>query len=654
MMAGRGRTGESAVPHSARRLPAASLLAATLVLVLAGAPALVSGIRDASAAVQAGASAAPFPDVPLDHPYAAAIAELAGKGVINGYADGLFRPDRPIWRQQFAKMLALALDLPVSEDHICAFPDVEVGGPDTFYPDNYVAVMHRWQITFGINPEEFAPAREITRAQVVSLVARALNQLRSDALVYPPSGFRSRWGQFDPGHAWAANLAEYNGLLAGFPQTEFDPWAPMPRAEVAQILSNAMALLGQHPLHGRNAEVIRVPDSETLRVIFEGRTEDLHMIGVDAPESPDPFSTHGRFFLLDRRHSPIQLELGSQRRDDQGRLLAYVWKKDRLLNAELLWWGAAAYRPEPPNLAHATELAAAETVARAGKVGMWTDPALFRTVMHPYRNRYYEPGCSPPRPAAITADLWWAGFPGAFPGLLFHFRPLPSTDLIFAPATPLHPTVDAPLEWRDPEVEHLEELRADLSNPYPPVLHDDTVARQKAVAFLKTHGLWQSDLGDPVVAWGSRVQSGSVERITSWIVRFPQEGHREDGEIPGTLTVRIGPEDRAMRVTWNLLDLEEDGVVRMRPLDDVLADTAAWQDGSVCSALGGLTPTDDLRLRVLHVKLDYERVNRPEKDDAMAHYLIPVYRFQVEVLAPAEQAGRQGVWSVVAAADVAR
>jgi hypothetical protein len=106
-----------------------------------------------------------------------------------------------------------------------------------------------------------------------------------------------------------------------------------------------------------------------------------------------------------------------------------------------------------------------------------------------------------------------------------------------------------------------------------------------------------------VVTWGSRVQSGSVERITSWIVRFPQEGHREGGEIPGTLTVRIGPEDRAMRVTWNLLDLEEEGVVRLRPLEEVIADTAARQAGSVCSALGGLTPTDDLRLRVLHVNV---------------------------------------------------
>ncbi len=274
--------------------------------------------------------------------------------------------------------------------------------------------------------------------------------------------------------------------------------------------------------------------------------------------------------------------------------------------------------------------------------------------MHPYRNRYYEPGCLPPRPAVITADLWWKGYSGAFPGLIFRFRPLPATDLFFGPATPLHPTVDAPLEWRDPAVEHLEELRADLSNPHPPALHDDTVARQNAEAFLRAHGLWQPDLGAAVVRWGSRVQAGAVERITSWIVSFPQEAHWEEGEVPGGVTVRIGPEDRVMRVSWGLLDLEEDGLVRLRPLEDVIADPPAWQDGSVCAALGGLAPSDDLRLRVLNVGLDFERVNGPDTDDITAHYLVPVYRFNVEVLAPASQAGRQGAWSVVAAADVER
>lgn len=214
-------SGARVVRRVARAVAGVLTLAGLLVVAMAGpgvamaagpATSDVKAPTPATRSVATATAAAPFPDVPADHPYAAAIAELAEKGVIGGYTDGLFRPEKPVWRQQFAKMLVLAMDLPVSEEHVCAFADVEIGGPDTFYPDNYVAVMHRWSITFGVTPEQFAPVQEITRAQVVSLVARALNRLRADALKYPPAGFQSRWGSFDPAHAWDADLAEYNGL----------------------------------------------------------------------------------------------------------------------------------------------------------------------------------------------------------------------------------------------------------------------------------------------------------------------------------------------------------------------------------------------------------------------------------------------------------
>jgi len=37
-------------------------------------------------------------------------------------------------------MLVLALQLPVTEDDVCPFVDVGISGPETLYPDNYIAV----------------------------------------------------------------------------------------------------------------------------------------------------------------------------------------------------------------------------------------------------------------------------------------------------------------------------------------------------------------------------------------------------------------------------------------------------------------------------------------------------------------------------------
>ena len=54
-----------------------------------------------------------FPDV-VGSPYEAAIYDLAGRGIITGFEDGSFRPNAPVTRQQFAKMIVKTLGFPVT------------------------------------------------------------------------------------------------------------------------------------------------------------------------------------------------------------------------------------------------------------------------------------------------------------------------------------------------------------------------------------------------------------------------------------------------------------------------------------------------------------------------------------------------------------
>ena len=80
-------------------------------------------------AMPATTSASSYPDVAVDHPYYAAIDDLSDRGVISGFIDGTFGPNAPITRQQFAKMIVLALGLePVAGDQ-CQFVDVDAGWP---------------------------------------------------------------------------------------------------------------------------------------------------------------------------------------------------------------------------------------------------------------------------------------------------------------------------------------------------------------------------------------------------------------------------------------------------------------------------------------------------------------------------------------------
>ena len=58
-----------------------------------------------------------------------------------------------------------------------------------------------------------------------------------------PAGYQSTWDPSDSAdHGQYARRAEFNGLLAGISLATIDPFAVMPRGEVAQILSNLVQL----------------------------------------------------------------------------------------------------------------------------------------------------------------------------------------------------------------------------------------------------------------------------------------------------------------------------------------------------------------------------------------------------------------------------
>ncbi|MBN1321226.1 MAG: S-layer homology domain-containing protein, partial [Thermoleophilia bacterium] len=182
-----------------------------------------------------------FPDVPLSHPQRPAITALASWGIISGFPDGTFGPDNPVTRQQFAKMIVLSTDYPVSEGDICPFTDVLVSGPHSLYPDNYIAAGATMGIIMGKTLTRFDPSGYITRYQVVSMAVRLVDSAQPGLLVAPAAGWagNAAWAS-SPIHGANAARAEYNGLLEGLDLDTLDPSGSMTRAEVAQVLYNLL------------------------------------------------------------------------------------------------------------------------------------------------------------------------------------------------------------------------------------------------------------------------------------------------------------------------------------------------------------------------------------------------------------------------------
>jgi micrococcal nuclease len=136
--------------------------------------------------------------------------------------------------------------------------------------------------------------------------------------------------------------------------------------------------LGQDEPRAASVTVTRVVDGDTVEVELDGETEDVRYIGVDTPETVKPgvpvdcFGPQASSFnhrLVEGR--PVRLVFGAERRDQYGRLLAYVYLGDRFVNAVLLQRGLARTLTIPPNDRFAERFERLETgAARAGR-GLW-------------------------------------------------------------------------------------------------------------------------------------------------------------------------------------------------------------------------------------------------------------------------------------------
>ncbi len=125
--------------------------------------------------------------------------------------------------------------------------------------------------------------------------------------------------------------------------------------------------------------VLEVVDGDTIVARRGERTETVRLLGVDTPETrhPDrPVECYGpeATAFTDARLAGelVALETDTERRDDYGRLLAYVTVDGVGFNEALLRAGYARLLVIPPNDRHGRELLRAELDARAQGSGLWT------------------------------------------------------------------------------------------------------------------------------------------------------------------------------------------------------------------------------------------------------------------------------------------
>ena len=168
-----------------------------------------------------------FSDVDPDNVHRDNIEELAARGVTSGVTANTFAPDGTVTRGQFASFLARAFGLdPVMGQR---FADVD---PGSAHATSINAVVDAG-FASGVTENAFEPDRQLTRAQLASLLAQALDLELVDG---------DRFVDVLPGstHAAAITTVADAGITTGVTDSTFEPNHNLRRDQMASLLIRAL------------------------------------------------------------------------------------------------------------------------------------------------------------------------------------------------------------------------------------------------------------------------------------------------------------------------------------------------------------------------------------------------------------------------------
>ena len=198
------------------------------------------------AAFGGAAQARGFSDVAPEDWFATAVDALSNAGVVDGYGDGSFHPYETVTRAQFASMLARAINPPQA----WTSPFADIVQADWYYGS--VASLYNVGLVAGLTSTSFAPDRGIERAQVATMIMRALTyrlgEVPQPGIVLTMSdpeaeawlgAFRDRWFIAAPHDVNVASAVRL-GIVTGQDDGRYYPLFTVTRAQAAGIIYRAL------------------------------------------------------------------------------------------------------------------------------------------------------------------------------------------------------------------------------------------------------------------------------------------------------------------------------------------------------------------------------------------------------------------------------
>ena len=181
-----------------------------------------------------------FPDVPDDYWAMEFIDALSARGLLSGFPDGTFRPDKPVTRAELAAQIAKVFPLE-DRGNALDFSDL----PENYWANSVIQETVAAGFMRGYPQETFKPDQAVTRLQVFVAIVSGLKSTPSSPT---PAIFR-RYQDWQDIPNWALSkvtTATEMGLVVNYPNLEWlQPNKAATRAEVAAIMNRALVYQGK-------------------------------------------------------------------------------------------------------------------------------------------------------------------------------------------------------------------------------------------------------------------------------------------------------------------------------------------------------------------------------------------------------------------------
>lgn len=174
-----------------------------------------------------------FLDVSVVHPHFEAISFLKNEGVIQGYPDGLFKPENGVSRVEVLKFILEGIDAEVANTRSLPFTDTENG---TWYSD-YLQTSLYLGIVDGYPDGSFKPENTVNKVEFLKMLINAMNTDIDPEVGYLPftDVDKDHWYAPYVQFAYKKNLIDVDGRT-------FNPQEQMTREKVAEAMYRVQVL----------------------------------------------------------------------------------------------------------------------------------------------------------------------------------------------------------------------------------------------------------------------------------------------------------------------------------------------------------------------------------------------------------------------------